>query len=124
MEQAKRTLKELKETAKHITSCENNYNFNKICFYNPFSTKFAIATIKIYELECSEYHDFRDVVSFTEYIEDDVIKQFPYKGIGFIPNYTFIIGNERQFETTYKEYRQWRPYDTYYNIPVRIPFSE
>lgn len=98
-----------------IQLCEQNCY--KLCLYDIDSTKYAIATIKIYVPECSNIQDYTDIITFNNYInEKNEVKVLPYFGI--IPNYIFYIGNNDIFEQKYEKYK----IDDYYNIKLKIPF--
>jgi len=95
----------------------------KICLYEPTSIKYAIATIKIHVPECSKMRDYTDVVYFTTYIENGITKKLPYEWIGLIPNYTYVIGSEKEFEENNAASRVTNGIHYYYLIEVQIPFA-
>ena len=100
-----------------IESCKrDNY---KLCLFEETSTNYATATIKIYIPECSQIQDYTNIISFTDYIdENNSLKKLPYNCIGVIPNYKYVIGDIKVFENTnyYKRQRD------YYIIDLKIPF--
>lgn len=92
------------------------------CLYDTSSSKYAIKTIQIYEPECSEIRDFTDVITFTEYIENGEIKKLPYNCRGVIPNFKYVIGDEKTFENNHRSCYHRGHHNNYYLIDVRIPF--
>jgi len=97
--------------------------------YEPSSTKYAIYTIKFDNSERDPI-DFTDIVSFTEYIENDVVHRLPYDWVGLIPNYKYIVGNLQQFKIDHENSHVTETYSSYkgrhfrdeYHVKVKIPF--
>jgi hypothetical protein len=101
----------------------------KLCLYQPSSEKYAISTIKIYIPECSSMVDYSDIIKFTDYIENGILKKLPYDCIGVIPNFKYVIGDEKDFmerniKNLHKAYydNTKNRYSEYYLIELKIPF--
>lgn len=102
-----------------IKMCKEKIDY-KLCMYDPNSTKYAIAEINIIVPECSEIVDYKQVIRFTDYLENDEIKKLPNNYVGLIPNYQYIIDDT--FEQNNANSLRKSTYGDYYLIQVRVPF--
>ena len=102
-----------------INLCKRDLSY-KLCTYNQMSSKYAIATIKIYMPECSEIPNYTDIIKFQHYIENGSIKKLPYDWVGVIPNYVYIIGDNGLFQNKHSDQLQ---NDNCYLIELQIPFT-
>ncbi len=127
-QQVNKTMNEQKKLIRNYEHCMSYCKSSDyiLCLFDTTSSKYAIATIKIYIPECSQIMDFTDVITFTDYMENNEIKQLPYNRCGIIPNYKYEIGDARTFENNHQScLHQGNPgnrYEGYYLIDIRIPF--
>ena len=99
-----------------IDLCKRDFTY-KLCLYDQASIKYAIVTIKMYHTECTDLPNHTDIVQFTEYIENDVIKQLPHNSIGIIPNFKYTKLNLNN-----AEYESYKFQDDIHFIKLKIPF--
>ena len=62
-----------------------------------------------------------DIVNFKEYIENDTVIKMPYAGVGMIPNYKYVIGDNELFKTVHRN--EFDAHRCCYKINVHIPFT-
>lgn len=105
-----------------VELCKHDCFTYQLYSYEETSTKYAIATIKIYVPECSKIVDYTDIIKFNKYMENGLIKELPYNSVGLIPNYKYVIGDNVQFETLNFNKLCRNGYDEHYLIDLQIPF--
>ena len=112
---------------KKITTSAIEYN---CAIISTSSYKVIKTVIEIYDGDCRCIEDFYDNIEFTKYyINDEEIELENYKGI--LLDYTFEIGNEREFKNKYEKYKVTRREIGYdrndiyisWKIPVEIGFD-
>lgn len=118
-----RSEKLMKNYEHCIQLCKTNLSY-LLCHYTDFltTTKRAIVNIKIDVPECSEIIDYTDIIYFTEFIENDVVKKLPHGCTGVIPNFTYVIGDMAAFEKEHSAFLVRSNYSEYYSLDLNIPF--
>lgn len=110
-----------------IDACKKMSNY-KLCLYDPNSTTYTVINIRINVPDMSDMFDYANIIKFTEYYEDGILKSFPNNAIGLIPNYRYIVGDNEQFKQNNRESlheiktTKDLGYSEYYLISVNVPF--
>ena len=70
---------------------------------------------------------YSNIIKFDKYIENGILKYMPKNCYGLIPNYTYYVGNERQFEIDHVKDQMQQPDPSggsyiHYKIDLQIPF--